>query len=236
MKHPVLIGFLSIVPGLGYLFLGKFTKAIYVWTGLAVSFFIFLFSPYEWLAEIAFFAIFLVWFYQIAWAYREAKESDRLAKREVIEAKEVILNPALDGLSRQERLIYKVRETIKAQLAPGQQVGQVMMVTDNPRSSSATGWFYLGVIDTGVMLVKLSIWNKPKFVESIPFAEIDRVEFKEPKLSFSDEIRFYLRDQKKPLRFYSARQYKEQARQIASAVSQSIATQGMSQELRFDHK
>lgn len=113
MKHPILIGFLSIVPGLGYLVLGKFTKAIYVWAALVVSFFIFLFSPYNWLVEIAFFAMFIVWFYQIAWAYREAKESSRLEKGEVIEAKEVLLSPAPPGLSRHEKQLYKVRETIK---------------------------------------------------------------------------------------------------------------------------
>lgn len=236
MKHPVLIGILSIMPGLGYLVLGKLTKAIYVWTGMVVSFFIFLFSPYDWLADIAFFAIIIVWFYQIAWAYREARESSRLEKGEVIEAKDVTLSPSPDGLSRREKQIFKMRETIRAQLAPGQQVGPVMLVTDNARSSSGTAWYYLGVINTGLMLVKLSMRNKPKLVETISFTEIDSVEFKEPKLSFSDEMRFYIHDQKKPLRFFSARQFREQARQIASAVSQAIAPQGISHGVRLDQQ
>ncbi len=177
-----------------------------------------------------------MWFYQIAWAYREAKESSRLGKGEVIEAKEVLLSPAPPGLSRQEKQLYKMRETIKAQLALGQQVGPVMMVTDKARSSSATGWFYLGVIDTGVMIVQLSMRNKPKLVETVPFTEIDRVEFKEPKLSFSDEIRFYFRDKRKPLRFFSARLYREQTKQFASAVSQTIATHGISRETKLDQR
>lgn len=111
-----------------------------------------------------------------------------------------------------------------------------MMVTDKARSSSATGWFYLGVIDTGVMIVQLSMRNKPKLVESIPFTEIDRVEFKEPKLSFSDEIRFYFRDKRKPLRFFSARLYREQAKQVANAVNQTIATHGISRGIKLDQR
>jgi len=236
MKHPVLIGILSIVPGLGYLFLGQFTKAIYVWAGLVVSFFIFLFSPSGWLEEIAFFAVLIVWFGQVFWAYREAKELSQMEKGEVIKAKDVTLSPPPDELSRQERQIYKMRETLNAQLGPGQQVGPVMLVSDKARSSSATSWYYLGVISTGLMLVKLSMWNKPKLVETIPFTTIDKVEFKEPKISFNDEMRFYLRDQKNPLRFYSARQYKEEAKQVVNAVTQSIETQGISYRIGLDQE
>lgn len=53
VKHPVLVGIASVIPGFGYLLLGNLRSAVYVWLGLLMAVLVYFFSPVEILWDVA---------------------------------------------------------------------------------------------------------------------------------------------------------------------------------------
>jgi hypothetical protein len=106
----------------------------------------------------------------------------------------------------------------------GENLGPVVTVMDRAQASIYTRMFYLGVVDTGVVVVELSMGGKPKGVQRIERVKVTGVEFKKGMLT--DRLRLHHSDQKKPTTFYSQRPFREQMQAFASAVG---AWQGLSQ-------
>lgn len=88
MKHPLLIGVASLIPGLGYLMLGQARKALNVWMGLLIAVLVYMFSPIELLWDLAVVAFLGIWIAQIVWAGREAALERRIVSGEVAAARE----------------------------------------------------------------------------------------------------------------------------------------------------
>jgi hypothetical protein len=226
VNHPIVIGIASLIPGLGYLMLGKVRKAVYVWLALLCAALVYVFSPFDFLWEIAAITFLGIWFAQIVWASRDAALEKRIASGQVSPARET-LGPASApplGLSRKEKQAFQMRETVKSQIGMGENLGPVVTVMDRAQASIYTRMFYLGVVDTGVVVVELSMGGKPKGVQRIERVKVTGVEFKKGMLT--DRLRLHHSDQKKPTTFYSQRPFREQMQAFASAVG---AWQGLSQ-------
>jgi hypothetical protein len=217
VTHPVVVEIASLVPGLGFLILGQPRKALYIWAALLTCALVYLFSPFEFLWDVAAIAFVGLWFLQIVWAGREAGIKRRIASGQVSEAKEVAALAPPPGLSRVDRYLFGLRETIKAQVRMGEQVGPVASAMDRSRASIYSGVYTLGVVDSGLVIVQMSMGNKPKSVERIEADKINRVEFKQGVLT--DRIRIHISDRKRPLQLYSQRAFREQMQAVASALA-----------------
>lgn len=77
--------------------------------------------------------------------------------------------------------------------------------------------FYLGAVDSGLVLLELSMRGKPKSVQRIEREQITGLEFKKGLLT--DRIRIHVAGQKRPRALYSQRLFREQIQAIASTVA-----------------
>jgi hypothetical protein len=83
MNLLIVVGIASLVPGLGYLMLGKTRKAIYVWLAMVSAALVYLFSPIEFLWDVAAIVFLGIWFAQLVWASRDAALERRIASGQV---------------------------------------------------------------------------------------------------------------------------------------------------------
>jgi len=216
VNHPVVIGIASLVPGLGYLILGELRKAVYVWLGMLTCALVYFFSPFEFLWDLAAIAFLGIWFVQLVWASREAGLMRRIATGQAAPARETQAAAPPSGLSRKERHAFELREMVKAQVGLGENVGPVVSVMDRSQASIYTGSYALGVVDSGLVIVEMSMSNKPKSVERIGRERISRVEFK--KGALTDRLRIRVSDRKRPIQFFAQRTFREHTQAVASAL------------------
>jgi hypothetical protein len=216
MGHPIFVGIASLVPGLGYILLGEVRKAFYVWLGMLTCALVYLFSPFEFLWDVAAIAFLGIWFVQLVWASREAGLMRRIASGQAAPARESLAAAPPSGLSRKERYAFELREMIKAQVGLGETVGPVVSVMDRSRASIYTGSYTLGVLDSGLVIVEMSMSIKPKSVDRIGRERINRVEFKKGMLT--DRLRIRLSDRKRPVQFFAQRAFREHMQVVASAL------------------
>jgi hypothetical protein len=218
LNHPIIVGIASLVPGLGYLMLGKLRSAVYVWLAMLSAALVYLFSPIDFLWDVAAIAFLGIWFVQLVWASREAALERRIASGQVAPAREAMAPVATPppGLSRKEKHAFQIRETVKAQIGLGENLGPVVTVMDRSRASIYTSMFYLGVVDSGLVVVLLSMGSTPKSVQRIERGKLAGFEFKKGMLT--DRIRVRISGQKRPTTFYSQRPFREQMQALASAV------------------
>jgi hypothetical protein len=121
IRSPFIIGFLSIIPGLGFFVLEQ-PRHGFGAAGIVVGFFLVAFIiPEKQISSICFQIALLVWLGQIYYAYQAAKLIKRQESGDVVVPREIMpLPPPPPGLSYRERLAFRVRETVRQQLNPGE--------------------------------------------------------------------------------------------------------------------
>jgi hypothetical protein len=87
---------------------------------------------------------------------------------------------------------------------------------DRARASIYTGMFYLGAVDSGLVVVELFMSGRPKSVQPIERGRITRLELKKGLLT--GRVRIHLSGQKRPTKFYTQRPFRGQMQALASAV------------------
>jgi uncharacterized membrane protein len=121
MQSPFAIGLASIVPGLGFLLLNKTRWAVntfFLVIGLLIAG---LFVPDGIWSNILLDVCGLVWFGQGYYAVQSARLKIKQDKGEVVAPRDVSpLSLPPSNLTRGEKLAFKVGETLRQQLLPGE--------------------------------------------------------------------------------------------------------------------
>ena len=182
MKSPFMIGLLSIVPGLGFFVLGKPRRGFWVIGILFSLLFIFLFTRSEFITSISFSLILIVWIGQIILASQSARLLKRQQAGEVAQPreKEKIVTPP--GLSLKEKGVYRIRETVRQQLNPGENLLEAL-VAQSGASVGAYALFgafavfkmrqyYVGLTEESLILIEQDNFGNHADIKRIPLEDI----------------------------------------------------------------
>lgn len=196
MQSPFLIGLLSIIPGLGFFVLGKPRRGFWVIGILATLLFIFLFIPGEFITQLSFQFILLVWIGQIVLAAQSARLQKRQQAGEVTQPreKEKIVPPP--GLSLKERGDYKIRETVRRQLKPGENLLEAVFVQSGggvgtyalygALSALKMRQYYVGLTDESIIMIEQDNFGNHIDIKRIPLSDIKSIKLN--KRIFYDDL------------------------------------------------
>lgn len=209
MQSPFVIGVASIVPGLGFILLAKYRSAVnsfFIVVGLFVAG-LFIASGIWSDIFIEFSA--LIWIGQIVYAVQTANIQKKREAGEIISPREATpLSPIPSNLSRGERLAFKIAETIRQQLQPGEILKDAVLAQIMPSMGQHVLWgaasmlsmkqYYLGTTNQGIVFLELDMFGKPFQINRVPAERIKSIEFKKDFLQ--DSLSIHLTDEK-PLGF-----------------------------------
>ena len=156
------------------------------------------------LTEKAFYFFVVFWAVQIIFAVRTAQleksqgEENSLAPKESDE----ILIP--NELSRKEKYLFKIRETLKLQLDIGENLIESLFATLEKYRQ-----YYLGLTNKHLVIIELDFLAKPLDVKKNPLSDLEKVLYNSGLLF--EEITFH-QTNGKLIKFQIFHQYKEQAK------------------------
>lgn len=182
MQSPFLIGLLSIIPGLGFFVLGKPRRGFWVIGIFLTLLFIFLFIPGDFITQVSFQFILLVWIGQIVLAAQSARLEKRQQVGDVTKPreKEKIVPPP--GLSLKERGDYKIRETVRQQLNPGENLLEAVFAQSGggvgtyalygALSALKMRQYYVGLTELSIIMIEQDNFGKHADIKRIPLSDI----------------------------------------------------------------
>jgi hypothetical protein len=185
MRSPFIIGLLSIIPGLGLFVLGKPKRGFWVIGILFTLLFIFLFIPGDFITQLSFQLILLVWVGQIVLAAQSARLQKRQEAGEVTHPreKEKIVPPP--GLSLRERGDYKIRETVRQQLNPGENLLEAIFVQSGggvgtyalygALSALRMRQYYVGLTEESMVMIEQDNFGNHVDIKRIPLSDIKSI-------------------------------------------------------------
>ena len=193
MQSPFVVGVLSIIPGLGFFVLGQPKRGISA-IGIIVGLFIFgLFVPSELLSQISLQLFVVAWIGEIYYAVQTANLLKKQQSGETVVPHEVTpIAPAPHGLSANEKLAYKVRETVRQQLNVGEHLVDAIAAQTLPSAGAhiligaaaafATKAYYVGLTEKSLVMIEQDFTGKPADVKRIPLSDIKSSEYKKQRL------------------------------------------------------
>ena len=185
MRSPFLIGLISIIPGLGFFILGKPRRGFWVLGILFTLLIIFLFIPGDFISQVSFQFILLVWVGQIVLAAQSARLEKRQKAGEITQPreKETIVPPS--GLSFKERGDYKIRETVRQQLNPGENLQEAIFVQSGggvgtyalygALSALKMRQYYVGLTEESIIMIEQDNFGNHADIKRIPLSDIHSI-------------------------------------------------------------
>lgn len=183
MKSPFLIGLLSIIPGLGFFVLRKPRRGFWVLGILFVLLVMFLFVPGDFIAQVSFQLAILVWVGQIYLAAQSAKLLKRQQSGEITKPRETTtIAPPPSDLSLKERGAYKMREIVRQQLNPGENLHEAIFAQSGggvgtyavhgALSALKMSQYYVGLTDDSLILIEQDNFGKHADIKRIQLTDI----------------------------------------------------------------
>lgn len=227
MKKPWVVGLLSIIPGLGFLILGKTRQGLMIFLLIGAAVFFAWLSPWENLtisiATLALIAWITQGYYAVVYAQRQAKSEAGLE----LPVRQVPTAPPPQGASLGEKHLHKVRQTVLPLLQPeeslkvaieGRTGTTSLLWTLLGASSMNIRVVYLGITDQNLIFIKTDRFGKAEDLQRIPFSQVAKTSLKEGQLS--DWVELHIGGNS-PLRVEVPRSSREATRQLISILHQS---------------
>lgn len=189
MQSPFVVGLLSIIPGLGFFVLGQPKRGLGA-IGIMFGLFVFaLFVPSEFLGKMSFQFFILAWIGQIYYAVQTANLLKKQQSGETIVPREVMpIAPAPHGLSANEKMAYKARETVRQQLNVGEHLIDAVVAQTLPSvgahvligaaAAFGTKMYYVGLTEKSLVMIEQDFMGKPADVKRVPLSDIKSSEYK----------------------------------------------------------
>jgi hypothetical protein len=224
MKKPWVIGLISIVPGMGFIVLGKILQGFVIFFVVALLACLGMFTSAENASRIFFTMSFAAWLSQLYYSIHLAQHLSRLAAGLVPQRKPVDLAPLPAGASSKEKALHKARLAMMELLPPGKYVrialeGQTSSIS--PSSLLVEGSMdirvvYFGVAGQDLVIIKTDKLSNPQELIQVPFEKIRS--FKSAESLLYDIVDFDL-GESKPLRIQVARRFRPEKQQLLAILS-----------------
>lgn len=193
MQSPFMIGLLSIVPGLGFFVLGKPRRGFGVIGILFTLLFIFLYTRGDFITQVSFSLFFLVWIGQIILAAQSARLLKRQKAGELTQPREKTKIELPPGLSLKERGAYRIRETVRQQLNPNENLHEAVFaqsggsvgtyVLYGALTALKMSQYYVGLTDDSLIMIEQDKFGKHADIKRIPLADIKSSKYKKRLLT-----------------------------------------------------
>ena len=231
MQSPFAIGVLSIVPGLGFFVLGQSKRGIGT-IGIIIGLFTFgLFIPSEFLSQLGFQLFFIAWISQIYYAVQTANLLKKQKSGEVVAPRETTsITPAPHGLSANEKLAYKMRETVRQQLNAGEHLIDAVVAQILPSMGAhiligaaaafSTKAYYVGLTEKTLIMIEQDFMGKPADVKRVSLSDLKSSEYKKGLLTDSLVLDF---GQKKSMKLRITVRLRTQAQAIFTGLQNQNA-------------
>ena len=217
MTHPIIVGLISIIPGLGFLLFRRYRQAVFIFVLIVGLLLISVFSPWQGLSELLFLLALVFWIMQISMAVRMTQaiksNNNEYISASIENVEEIQIPP---DLSRKEKGIFKIRETLRQQLGSGEKFVEGIQAT----KGTYGGQYYLGLSDKNLIIVELDLFSKPLYVKRIALSDVEKVRRK--KGVISDTLVFSLRNAK-PIKFEIPYLYKDYIYTIVREIEKNIS-------------
>lgn len=187
MQSPFLIGLLSIIPGLGFFVLGKPRRGLGVLGILFVLLILFLFTSGNFITQLSFQFAILVYIGQIYLAAQSARMIKRQQAGELTMPREKTKIEPPPGLSLKERGNYKMRETVRQQLNPGEELLEAVVaqskfptgsfVLFGPIAMLSMQQYYVGLTEDTLVMIEQDTFGKHVDIKRLPLADIKSSKF-----------------------------------------------------------
>lgn len=188
MQSPVIVGLVSIIPGLGFVVLEKTMRGISVFVFIVGLLIVAMITPNKALSSFSFqFSLFL-WMLQIFYAVRDAKHLAREKSGEIVVPKATKRVETPRGLKRSERVATKIRETVLQHLNPNEELIEAIIVQSIPSKKArifggvlsmlSIRQFFLALINDGVVVIELDYLGKPASISRYPTYSIRVTQYK----------------------------------------------------------
>lgn len=202
LQSPLVVSLASVVPGLGFLLLGKWKQALWVWLALLGLFALYNFSAVGSFWEalgLRFF--FFVWFGQGFLAFQESRTTQALETGQLKAPKEITEYDAITpaNLPRHRRVLFKIQKYVQAQCDLGEQVQATLIGLTNTTYGLGTRQFAVGFTAKDLVVLDMGPYGKPIAVEKYP---LDQTRLKYKKGFLQDKVQFELPGQPKPFLIY----------------------------------
>ena len=182
MPSPILIGLISLIPGFGFFVLKQPRRG---WGVLGILFsllIIFLFIPNDFIAQLSFQISILVYLGQIYLASQSARLLKRQQAGEITKPRESSKITPPPGLSFKERNIYRLRETVRQQLNPGENLLEAVIAQSGGQvgtyalygafSAFRMSQYYVGLTDDSLILIEQDNFGNLADIKRIPVSDI----------------------------------------------------------------
>ncbi len=203
MTPTIIVGFISIIPGLGFWLFRRYRQALFIFV-LVVGLLLFsVFSPWEGLNELLFIMALYFWYMQISMAVRMAqaiKFSNNELTLALIENVEGIQIPT--DLSRKEKMVFRIRETLGQQL----EFGEKFVEGIHAMRGMYGGQYYLGISDKNLIIIEIDFFSKPLYVKRFVLSDVEKIQHKRGIIN--DSLVFSLKNSK-PMKFDIPYTYKD---------------------------
>ena len=185
MQSPFVVGLLSIIPGLGFFVLGQPKRGIGIIGIVGGLFLLANFFSIDFFSDLSIIA----WIGQIYYAVQTANLLKRQKSGEVVIPRETTpIPPPPHGLSANERMAHKMRETVRQQLNLGEHLTDAVVAQTMPSIGStvfSVRMYYVGLTEKALVIIEQDFMGKPADVKRIPLSEIKSSEYKKGLLTDS---------------------------------------------------
>lgn len=227
MRKPWVVGLASIIPGLGYIILGKTRQGLILFLLIGVSIFFAWLSPWENLTITIATLVLIAWitqgYYAVVYAQRQVKAEAGLE----LPVRQIPTAPPPQGASLGEKHLHKVRQTVLPLLQPGE---NLKVAIEGRTGTTSLLWtllgapsmnirvVYLGITDQNLIFIKTDRLGKPEDLQRIPFSQVGRANSKEGQLSDWVDLKI---SGTNPLRIEVPRSSRDATRQLVGVLHQS---------------
>ena len=229
MQSPFLIGLLSIIPGLGFFVLGKPRRGFGVIGILLVLLIMFLFIPGDFITQISFQMAILVWVGQIYLAAQSAKLIKKQQAGEVTTPRDISKIEIPSGLSLKERGTYRIREIVRQQLNPGEELLETVfaqtvqsvgsMAVNGALTALKASQYYIGLTEESLIMIEVDSFGTPADIKRLPLTGIKSSKLKKRLLADDLILDF---GEKKPMKLQVNAGFRNQTRALFEKLQDLI--------------
>lgn len=195
MKSPYVIAVLSLIPGLGFIFLRRIKVGLLVWLLEGLGAWIFLASSSVVLAALGIIVVVATWVLQLHYAIQIAKREDR--RRKTAEAS---LHVYRNGEGTREDEQVSADSIIQPYLAPEEHLLASAVGMRPQPGGLGRQQFAVGVTHGDLIIVRLRPWGMADTIERIPLNRVSASHLEEGTLT--DEIELQVEGEAEPRAFY----------------------------------
>lgn len=205
MKKSLGVLLASLVPGLGLALLGLVRRGILVFATFAALIGLYLFAPWEYVNTFSCGLAFMLWVGQVIIALQTVQRAARTEEGLTSKARPAQLLPAPPpGASSAEKLQHQARETVRAQLEPGE-ILQNAFFGQSPTSLAShavfgplawlrTHRYFVGLLESDLIFVERDLVGKTAEVWRIPLEQVDSAELRSGRMQDRLTVEFRERE------------------------------------------